>query len=135
MQDDEAFNQKFFGYGASQTLHINFTEISSNELDLNSNVTRAKKILASCEPAYMDLSYSRGSMIVAVDNQDLITAGVCSLAIVHTAGAVTTDLDCVVPQEKMAIWNGWANLEAPRISEIREHCKEINSFIAEIVLS
>lgn len=130
-QDQEAFDQRFFGYGSSQTINVNFTQIalSSNDAD---SVERATQALASCEPAYFDFVYDQDRMIIAID--DDVQDESCSIAINLWAGGIYTSLDCLIPNEKVAAWDGWKNIGSPDVSQISEHCNEIRSFeVGEIV--
>lgn len=58
----------------------------------------------------------------------------CSIAINLWAGGIYTSLDCLIPNEKVAAWDGWKNIGSPDVSQISEHCNEIRSFeVGEIV--
>ena len=57
-EDDDAFNSRFYAYGDSQTIAVNFTAIAnSTNLDTNPNVTSAKETLSACKFSYIDMLY------------------------------------------------------------------------------
>jgi hypothetical protein len=124
-QDDQAFEQRFFGYGSSQTVYINFTEA-----DIEDEIQRGKETLASCNQAYLDLIYDLDRINIAIDDEVRDTT--CAMAIREWMGGTYTGLDCAVPQEKLAGWDAWTR--AADASQLREHCKVISSlYVGEIV--
>lgn len=130
-QDPEAFDQRFFGYGSSQTINVNFTQIAEKNSD-DGSLERATQALASCEPAYFDLIYDQDRMIIAIDDE--IQDESCSMAINRWASGIYTSLDCLVPREELATWDSWKNAGSPDVSQIRKHCDEIRSFeVGEVV--
>jgi hypothetical protein len=124
-QDDQAFEQRFFGYGSSQTVNINFTQG-----EIEGEIGRGRQALASCDQAYLDLIYDRDRMNIAIDDEVRDTT--CAMAIREWMGGTYTGLDCAVPQEKLAGWDAWTR--AADASQLREHCKVISSlYVGEIV--
>jgi len=58
LEEDDAFNSRFFGPESSQTITVNFTAIAnSTNLDTNPNVTSAKETLSACKFSYIDMLY------------------------------------------------------------------------------
>ena len=124
-QDDQAFDERFFGYGSSQTVNINFTEGN-----VESEIERGRETFASCNQAYLDLSYHPDRMNIAIDDE--MRDDMCVMAIREWVGGVYTGLDCAVPQEKLTGWDAWTR--AADTSQLREHCKVISSlYVGEIV--
>jgi hypothetical protein len=127
-EDDDAFNSRFYAYGDSQTITINFTAIAnSTNLNTNSDVARASKALSSCKYSYIDMFYNRGRISMAIDDTTP-NDGSCSSAIRFSKENTIRTLDCQVPSENMTSWSGWMNPEFPSVSEIDGYCKEISSF-------
>jgi hypothetical protein len=123
-QDDEAFNQRFAGYSESETVIINFTESG-----IEGEIERGRQAFAACKPAFLNLFYDQGGNTIAID--DDVRNDTCAMAIIHREGGAFTSLDCTVPAEKLAGWDEWTR--SPDVSQLMEHCKEINSFdISEI---
>ena len=124
-QDDQEFDERFFGYGSSQTININFTED-----DVESGIERGRGTFASCNQTYLDLIYDPDRMNIAIDDE--VRDDTCMMAIREWVGGVYTGLDCAVPQEKLAGWDAWTR--AADTSQLREHCKVISSlYVGEIV--
>jgi hypothetical protein len=124
-QDDRKFDERFFGYGTSQTVSVNFTQS-----DIEDEIERGRQALASCEPAYFDLIYNRDRINIAIDGG--MRDGMCAMAIRQWVSGTFTGLDCAVPQEKLVNWDEWTR--SPNVSQLREHCKEISSsYVGEIV--
>ena len=131
---DEAFNNRFYPFGDSQTITVNFTAIENTTFGMNSDVTRAKEALSSCEYSYIDMFYNRGRMSMAIDDTTR-TDGLCSSAIRFFKDNTIRTLDCEVPSEKMKTWNSWKNSEFPSVSEIDGYCEEIRSFEVASLIS
>ena len=124
-QDDQAFDERFFGYGTSQTVSINFTQSG-----VEGEIERGKQAFASCKVTYFDLIYDNDRMNIAID--DKVPDGTCAMAIRQWASGTFTSLDCSIPQDKLSSWDEWTR--SPNVSQLREHCKEISSsYVGEIV--
>jgi hypothetical protein len=124
-QDDQAFEQRFFGYGSSQTINVNFTQG-----DIEGDIERGRQALASCDQAYLNLIYDRDRMNIVIDDE--ARDATCAMAIREWVGGTYTGLDCALPQEKLAVWDAWT--ESPDTSQLRDHCKVISSlYVGELV--
>ena len=135
-QDQESFDARFFGYGSSQTIVFNFTQMAAEgDGEGGATLERIKKTLASCETVYLDLLYSRGKMVIAIDDdQNMQDDELCSMAISHWSHGMFTSLDCLPPGDKLAKWDGWKHGESADVSQIKQYCKVISLFyVGEIV--
>jgi hypothetical protein len=125
LKDDEAFAERFFGYGSSQTIKADLSGQDS------SSIARADQVLHSCGQAFVDLTYKDdGRMMIAIDDEKPDDRQ-CRMAI-RSYSDTTKELDCAVPVERLAIWNTWKDPDGPYVSEIEEYCKVISSFNGSI---
>lgn len=125
-QDVQAFDDRFFGFGDSKTIVVNFTSLTGESLDSDADVMKAETAISGCQFSYIDMLYPRGRMNIAIDDET--QDNTCSSAIRFYKDNTIRTLDCRVPSETMTSWSTWKNRDFPSTAEIDPHCRELSSF-------
>lgn len=126
LQDDKVLEERFFGWGSSQTVTVDLEAIHGN-WDQNVDVKRVEQNLRSCTNGLIDLLYANDNrLMIAIDDENF-EDGQCSMAM-RVYASTWESLDCDIPGKDLALWDGWKNRTSPDASRIRDFCKVVRSF-------